>query len=119
MVIGSTGSTAKLLETGWRPPNHRQLLDVDVARVVASCPGPMLRRLTASRAADAFQAGSSRHFVHDLRLVAHLYFLCDHPCATSLYCKSARTGHPRAVFIDSNKRFMRVVLDRPSPVNFP
>ncbi|KAK1524940.1 hypothetical protein CABS01_00029 [Colletotrichum abscissum] len=40
MVIGSTGSTAKLLETGWRPPNHRQLLDVDVARVVASCPAP-------------------------------------------------------------------------------
>ncbi|KAK1462798.1 hypothetical protein CMEL01_13909 [Colletotrichum melonis] len=38
MVIGSTGSTAKLLETGWRPPNHRQLLDVDVACVVASCP---------------------------------------------------------------------------------
>ncbi|KAK1691226.1 hypothetical protein BDP55DRAFT_626909 [Colletotrichum godetiae] len=38
MVIGSTGPTAKLLETGWTPPNHRQLLDVDVARVVASCP---------------------------------------------------------------------------------
>lgn len=54
MVIGSTGSTAKLLETGWRPPNHRQLLDVDVARVVASCPGPMVCLSGTSRRSFLF-----------------------------------------------------------------